>query len=219
MPDELKCDCKARILDAAEVAFATAGFEGASLREIVGQAGVNLASVYYYFQSKEGLMAAVFERRFGPLCTEHLNLLKEAEAQAQGRPLAVEKILDVILLPALRLAQQMDHGTHPAMRLIGRIATEPNAQVRELLHKQHKEVRIALLAALRRSLPELSEVDLRWRMEFVWSTLAFVMCNPERVIQASEGMCDPKDTDMVLRQMRQFLSAGFLAPAAGNAKA
>ncbi|MBM3892065.1 MAG: helix-turn-helix transcriptional regulator, partial [Verrucomicrobia bacterium] len=68
---------KMRILDAAEKAFADLGFEGASLRHIVQEARVNLATVYYYFKSKEGLMAAVFERRFGPLRNEHFEALQQ----------------------------------------------------------------------------------------------------------------------------------------------
>ena len=56
-----------RILEAAEQVFGDAGFAGASLRAIVRRAHVNLATVYYYFGSKNGLMEAVLKRRFGPL--------------------------------------------------------------------------------------------------------------------------------------------------------
>ena len=52
---------KARILAAAEEAFAARGFEGASTREIAARAGVNISSLHYHWESKETLYFAVFE--------------------------------------------------------------------------------------------------------------------------------------------------------------
>ena len=88
--------CQAKILDAADRAFAVGGYSGTSMRVIVRQAGVNLATVYYYFGSKGGLMEAVLKRRFGPLRREHLEVLKQFEDDAGGQPLPVEKILEAI---------------------------------------------------------------------------------------------------------------------------
>src|SRR5512136_2977818 len=104
MAGPTESDPRLRILDAAENAVAEAGFAGASLRDIVREARVNLATVYYYFDSKRGLMEAVLKRRFGPLREEHLALLREFEAAPHGRPLSVAKILEAMLLPPLRLA-------------------------------------------------------------------------------------------------------------------
>lgn len=202
------------ILDAAEKAFGHYGFEGASLRQIVSDAGVNLATVYYYFDSKEGLLAAVFERRFAPLRQEHLQALRQLEQEAAGRPLPVGRIVEAIVAPALRLATAGPLNSQSAMRLIGRIATEPNLQMHALLRSQHAEVRTAFLAAMRRSLPELSEADLQWRFEFVWGALAFVLINSGVMEAATNGICNPADTEAVRSQMVRFFSAGFRAAAA-----
>jgi len=67
MAKDTETSRRERILDAAERAFGDYGFTGASLRRIVVEARVNLATVYYYFGSKNGLMEAVLKRRFGPL--------------------------------------------------------------------------------------------------------------------------------------------------------
>src|SRR5690242_20352109 len=93
-----------KILDAAEHAFAQFGFAGASLRHIVLEAQVNLATVYYYFGSKKGLMEAVLKRRFGPLRREQLELLQASERESGGDALPVDVILRALLLPPLRLA-------------------------------------------------------------------------------------------------------------------
>ena len=125
MPKSSEPDRQTRILDAAESAIAESGFAGASLRDIVQEARVNLATVYYYFGSKVGLMEAVLKRRFGPLRQEHLAMLGKFEAAARGRPLPVEQILEAMLLPPLRLAAKAPAKRQTVTRLIGRIVTEP----------------------------------------------------------------------------------------------
>jgi AcrR family transcriptional regulator len=50
---------RAKIIKAASRAFAQHGYEGASIRTIVGQADVNQAAINYHFGSKEELYRAV----------------------------------------------------------------------------------------------------------------------------------------------------------------
>src|SRR5438477_6653609 len=94
---------KQRILDVAEQMFAEHGFAGASLRQIIGEAGVNLAAVHYHFRSKESLLESVIVRRMAPLNEERLSLLEQVERAApRGRP-TVEDLLNAFLGPPLRL--------------------------------------------------------------------------------------------------------------------
>ena len=215
MPKLAEQDRQTRILDAAENAIAELGFAGASLRHIVLEAQVNLATVYYYFGSKRGLMEAVLKRHFGPLRQEHLALLGEFEAAAGGRPLPVDKILEAMLLPPLRLAAKAPAKRQAVTRLIGRIVTEPNPQIQHVLSSQRVEVRTAFLRALRRSLPKAPLPALLWRIEFVWGALAFALCNPRKIEIETHGACDPKDTDNMLAEMISFFSPGFHALARG----
>jgi AcrR family transcriptional regulator len=48
---------RSAILDAARQAFAEAGFEGATIRDIAHRAGIDPALVMRYFENKEGLFA------------------------------------------------------------------------------------------------------------------------------------------------------------------
>jgi AcrR family transcriptional regulator len=216
MPKAKAANSRARILDAAERAFADLGLSGASLRRIVRGARVNLATVYYYFGSKDGLMAAVFERRLGPLKQEHLKLLRDIEQAARGRPLSVEQVLEAMLLPPLRLAGTASARSQAVMRLVGRLVTEPNPKIQEMLHRRHREVREAFVAAMRRSLPETPEADLRWRFTLLWGALAFVLCNRAKPEDMPKECCKPADTKTVLAQMMAMFSAGFRAPPAGR---
>lgn len=53
---------RARILDVALDLFRSLGFEETTMRGIAAAAGVSLGSAYYYFQSKEDLVMAFYER-------------------------------------------------------------------------------------------------------------------------------------------------------------
>ena len=67
---------RARIIAVAEALFTKQGIDGASMRDIAAAAKMQPASMYYYFQSKEDLVWAVWEK--GGL--ELLDRLKEALA-------------------------------------------------------------------------------------------------------------------------------------------
>ncbi len=56
-----------RILDAAEAVFALRGLNGTRVREIAEAAGVNGATLYNYYPSKDALYEAVLERGVRPL--------------------------------------------------------------------------------------------------------------------------------------------------------
>jgi len=53
---------RAQILDVALDLFRRHGFESTTMRGIAPEAGVSLGSAYYYFESKEDLVMAFYER-------------------------------------------------------------------------------------------------------------------------------------------------------------
>jgi len=60
-------DARGRILAAARRSFATAGFEGASTRQIATDAGVAQSLLLYHFGSKDALWRAVIDQMFADL--------------------------------------------------------------------------------------------------------------------------------------------------------
>jgi AcrR family transcriptional regulator len=55
-------DPRRRLLEAAGQIFAEKGYEGATVRDIIDRAGVNISAVNYYFQGKERLYAEVVKQ-------------------------------------------------------------------------------------------------------------------------------------------------------------
>lgn len=66
-PAETESSTATKILDVAEELFAERGFAAVSVREIAGQVGLNQASIYNHFSSKQALYEAVLERGFAPI--------------------------------------------------------------------------------------------------------------------------------------------------------
>ena len=84
---------KARILEAAEVVFATKGFEGASTRDIAAKAGVNISSLHYHWESKETLYFAVFRNVFDQI----VDLLENTLPPLLGRHRDKRAVVDVAM--------------------------------------------------------------------------------------------------------------------------
>jgi AcrR family transcriptional regulator len=66
------------IISVAERLFSDKGFAGTSVREIAESAGINVAMISYYFNSKEKLMEAIFTERTTRM-TEKLEKLLQDE--------------------------------------------------------------------------------------------------------------------------------------------
>jgi AcrR family transcriptional regulator len=60
-------ETRSRILEAALSVFRTRGFEKATMREIATEAGVAVGAAYYYFDSKDALVMAFYERAQGEM--------------------------------------------------------------------------------------------------------------------------------------------------------
>ena len=70
-------DKQLQIIETAERLFARKGFDGASVRDIAEEAGINVAMISYYFGSKEKLMEAIFEVKIGKVQVRVEELLKD----------------------------------------------------------------------------------------------------------------------------------------------
>jgi TetR/AcrR family transcriptional regulator, transcriptional repressor for nem operon len=61
MPDAVARDTRTRIVEAAMELFWEKGYGSTSIADILGRAGVNSGSLYYFFPGKQDLLVAVLE--------------------------------------------------------------------------------------------------------------------------------------------------------------
>ncbi len=205
----VSADSKQRLLDAAETLFAERGFHATSTRQITAAAGVNLAAVNYHFGTKDGLIAAVFERFLRPVNAERLLALDALEAPDLEPDL--EAIITAFVAPPFRARGARDQHVERAMRLYGRIHSAPEAHAHAIFVQQFDTVRKRFESAFARALPNLPRRELHWRMHFLIGAMAQTLADPERLCALSGGACDPYDVEATLERLVPFLTAGMRA--------
>lgn len=208
----LPSSTKERILDSAERLFAERGFDGVSLRRIIGEAKVNLAAVHYHFHSKEALLDAVFARRIETVNSERMAWLDRVEAAAGGRPLAVEQILEVLLIPVVRLARDPSRNGPTFCRLFGRLIAEGGTRLPVLFKKHMGESLKRFLPVMQQALPDLPPLELFWRLHFVMGAMSHTLRASQVLRVLSGGAMDPSDLEGGASRLIPFLAAGLRSP-------
>jgi len=93
----------AQIIEAAIAVFSEKGFDGATMDDIAGRIGINKATIYLYFDSKDALIRAIAEDIFARELTD-LQSARDMPAAAAERLTAFYEALiddDAELLPLM----------------------------------------------------------------------------------------------------------------------
>ena len=187
------------ILAAAERLYADRGFGDVTLRDIVAAAGVNLAAVNYHFGSKDELIAELFVTRSIATNRERLNELKAAEEKGGGRA-DIEAILRALVGPTLRGCLGPDRERSTAARFMIRASIESVPPIRRIKNREVDHLR-KFAAAMRRSLPDRSEVDLFWGLHFALAMAHHTIRESERLTRLSDGKCDLDDVGGIIERI------------------
>jgi AcrR family transcriptional regulator len=187
---------RATILGAAERLYADRGFADVTLRDIVAAADVNLAAVNYHFGSKDELIAELFVSRGIATNRERLKELKAAEEAGGGRA-DVDAIIRALVGPTLRRCLGPDRGRSTAARFMIRASIESVPPIRRIKNREIDHLR-KFSAAMRRSLPDRSEVDLYWGLHFALAMAHQTIRDSERLTKWSEGKCDLGDVEGII---------------------
>jgi len=197
-------DTKQKILDAAERLIATQGFAGTSLRQIISEAGVNLAAVHYHFGSKQDLLDHVILRKAAAVNEERRRLIEQFEAEAGPGPVSVERVLTAFFEPMIEAGARNPQF----VKLMGRMYGE--GLLPALIEKHFQPTLTRFAQALQRARPELSQGELRWRMQFMFGAMSQAVCGQDMFPQMSV-QADDSAFALVMRRLMVFLCAGFQA--------
>ena len=216
MAEARNVDTRERILDAAERLFMAHGYEGTSMRQITGEAGVNLAAVNYHFGSKESLMQEVFRRRLDWLNEERMRVLDAYEKDAGGNALKPSQIVDGFFGTLLRLADDDQHGGMTFLRLLGRTLTEPSEFIRTFLAHEYKPVMDRYKEALFRALPVVPKAEIVWRFHFMLGATSYAIAGTDALRLVTDWQIEEEDStdrlDRLVPRLMSFLLGGLRAP-------
>ena len=202
---------KNKILDAAENLFADKGFNGTSLREITGVAGVNLAAVNYHFGSKKELIKAVMSRYMNELSPE-LESALSLLCQVERKP-SLHEVFSAFVEPLLSLSTFRDNGSSHFLQLLGRGYTDSQGFLRWFLTTQYPNVFSYFTQAVHKAYPELTTEDMFWRLHFTMGTIVFAMSSSEALIDIAQNDFDNQLTiEAVINKVIPYVAAGVAAP-------
>jgi AcrR family transcriptional regulator len=190
-----------RLLTTAARLFAEHGYDGVGMRALADEAGVNLGATTYHYGSKKKLYMETGMRCFRPIGEERIKLLRQAENEAKGKPVPVEKIVDCMLRPPFMIVLSQPH--FPA--LLARNLFMPPPFMQELLTKELPAFNEPFVVALARTLPNLPLELLQMRYMFAGGVLLMA----SRQLSKMPMRNSPAFCEIVLKEMVTFIAAGL----------
>ncbi|MCA1299622.1 TetR family transcriptional regulator C-terminal domain-containing protein [Stappia indica] len=194
---------RARILDAALVAFARFGYRGARVEQIAEAAGMSKSNLLYYFRSKtemyKAVLAALLERWLAPLRT----LDPEGDPRAE---------LTAYIEQKLRFSAEEPE----ASRLFANEVMQGAPMIRDVLEGPLKELVDEKTGVLRRWAAEgrIRDVDPHQLIFLIWATTQhYADFAPQIAALTGREVADPAYRAEVLKTLTALIFDGLLPPA------
>ena len=103
---EQELDSRTKMILVGEALFAQEGIDGVSLRQVAAKAGQkNHHAVQYHFNSREGLVQAIFDYRMEQMDRHRLDMLQAADKE--GLLENPRTIADIIFVPQLGVISEL----------------------------------------------------------------------------------------------------------------
>lgn len=203
-------DSRARLLAAAQEAFAEHGFDGATVRGICSAAGANVAAVNYYFRDKENLYVEAVKAAH--VCAARMDSMP---VPPPGTP-PVEKLRGFIREMVSRMHAP---ASTSAMKLMMREMADPGRAAHVVVTEFIQPVAHALRGILRELLPALPEPQLLMvGFSVIGQCLYYRQNRPVSELIFSKTEVDALTVEMVADHVVRFtLAALGHAPPIGQA--
>jgi AcrR family transcriptional regulator len=152
---------KQLILEAAERCIMAQGIEGVTMRSIASEAGINLASLHYYFVNKENLLTSLIGRKFKDYGLKFMTSFADAETPEEKIESVVGFLKRSILEERSAYTLLFEYLPHAAR----------NEKIRELLRASYREFRESVTRLLDESVGKRGPagVDTRLLSSFIIS--------------------------------------------------
>lgn len=197
-----------RILNAAEHLFADRGYDGASIRDVAAQAGLQVHSIGYHFGPKESLFDAVVERRAAIMTRLRRHALESARQKAGAQTIPVGDLVRSYIEPFFISASHGDAGWRNYAALMGRLANSPLGT--EIIARHYDATARDYIKELARSLSGADPDDVVEGFSAMVAAMLGICAatgRPERL----SGRAAPRKPEHSFETVVRFHTAGFLA--------
>jgi AcrR family transcriptional regulator len=208
-----------RILLAAKELIARKGPVGTTVRDICDASEVNVASIHYYYGSKEALVKSVLLAVLEPVNIERRVRLEEARRQFGSAPIPVPVILEALLRPLVACERAADGG-RLFVRMENHLRAVPDSDYTIFVSRHLDGYAQMFIDALAATLPQFTRTELIWRYEFVRGSAMHLLANCDplsqkfKVLAGTGAMVDLQDNELILRELLVNALLGLSAPAA-----
>lgn len=204
-------DTQQRILDASEWLCAHGSYLPSS-RSIATLAGVNTATINYYFGTKKNLIKLVFERRLTLLnaaCRRELGAAYRHKMQG-NRTYSVHRIIKAFLKPFFdRIDVNQAHNEH--LVLVGRAMLGLEATVQEEFFSIMETSFELLSRMLCQTVPNIPKEVIYHRICLSIGTVGYALCRIGRDCSHMDNSCF-SDSATLVDGLVSFLGAAVQAP-------
>jgi AcrR family transcriptional regulator len=211
-----KKDTKTAIMDAAEIVMAEHGVDGATISQIVSEAGANIAAVHYHFNSREGLVEATLTRHKGFVAHRLKKLIEELD-ESSRTPTPMD-IANIIVNPRIDFLLEKGEAARRSTRFLARLQFDRrNQSDGKALHdhmarKHFPEIRVRMYELMERACPDLGEAERRQRLTMAFDILFHYLANAE--FMKTEWNLDGQHEEMLqgTANLKSFIAGGLGAP-------
>ncbi len=197
-----RADTEGRIFLAAVKLFDIYGYHGTTLRQIAGEAGVNVALIAYYFKNKKGLLEHVMIRYFEPL-------FERLEEECQKNARSPEERLVNMLITMVQYQREQARITRIIQRELS-VESMLGREIMSIYLTKQKHYFISILEEEK----ELGRLSSRVNPEFslisLMSMIQYPFLNPQwvREVFYLEPMSELFVESLSI-QIRQYVSSLF----------
>lgn len=174
-PSKRALATKARVLDAAEVVFATKGFDGATIRDIATKAGEPVGTIHHHGGGKERLFYQTVARKAAALSELRLSALNACK---DSSTVTVETVLSAFFKPFFDITQK-DPSWQNYARLVAYVSTD--TRWRGIAHECFDPTLEPFMQTLTELLPETSRQKLAATIVFSVSAFLALLTTRDRI--------------------------------------
>ena len=197
------------ILDTSEELFAQLGYFGVTIKDVADRMGIHPALIHYYFDGKQALFDAVFERRVAYAITARTTGLDAYEATVGNHP-TVEGALRAYYDGAFDVYINGDEGWRNFGRIFAQVNNAPGYGA-EKMDTFFDPLVLRLIGLLKKALPDAEPQDLFWSFQFTSGAYSLILSRTGRIDRLSGNLCASDDFAAVRERFVTFMAGGLEA--------